>query len=209
MVAALVALVGAPALLAGMYLYGRKLRDDRGADSGVMTSELHDAVRAATGVNVLNYDYAQRAGVRKPLLWLLREWDAKGSHPVRVFEGDKALPSGAVRFTDAEQAAAAGAGLSKAKDVNATAHGPKWRAALDVHPMGFNPWRSFKEQPGMFDRVKAFVAFAENAVFVDDDGTEYRFQSGKNFPIGPAPDGVMGDWVHIEILGWRSLPPLA
>lgn len=205
---ALVALFGSASLLAGLYFHGRKLRERRGAEGADVMSELHDAVKVAAGTRVLNLEVAEAAGVRAPLLWLMREWERDGTHAVRIFEGDRALPSGAVRFDDASQAAAAAAGLSKARDVNATAHGPKWRAALDVHPVGFNPWRSFSEQPGMFDLVKAFVAWAERQVYVAPDGREYRFKSGKDFPIGPAPDGVTGDWVHVEILGWRSLPPL-
>lgn len=191
--------------LLGLYLFGRRVRDERGASGADVTSVLHEEVQAATGVRVLNRELAERDGVRPELLWLLDEWEREGTHVVRVFEGDKALPSGSVRYSDAAQAAAAAANLSRAKDVNSTPHGYKWRAALDLHPKGFNPWRSFAEQPGMFEKAKAFALWAEGKVH--PNGT--RFLSGKNFNIGPAPDGVMGDWVHVEILGWRQLPPLA
>lgn len=205
--AALLAGVGALCVLGALYVYGRRRRELRGNEDADVTSELQEAAKEAAGVKVLNRELPAGDEVRAELLWLLDRYEsdpAAPTHAVRIRERSKYFPSGSVRWTEDEQAQAAAAGLSAAVKPNDSAHGPMRRAGLDVQPADFNPNKSFTEQPGQFEKCEAFALWAEAQQH--PNGT--RFKSGKNFPI-TAPDGVKGDWVHVEIEGWAKLPLLS
>lgn len=136
-------------------------------------------------------EFAQ--GVHPALIGLLDLWDKEGWFNVTVAP-PFVLPSGyavegGLRTDEAAQRAIAQAGLSKAFDLKSTAHGRG--AALDIHPEGFDPHRDFSTQPEMAGLMAQFASWASQKVI---DGVE--FYPGINF----------GDYPHIEIKGWRSLP---
>lgn len=192
--------------LAGLGALALRRRAPGSGDA--VSSPLKESVQVLTGLRVLNRDLAARDGVRPEVLWVLDEWERVGTHVIEIRSREKFpyFPSGSVRWTDEEQADAARKGLSGAVKPNDSAHGPRRRAGLDVHPIGFNPNRSFAQQPPeMFAQVRTFALWVEG--LVHPNGTRYR--TGRLWSHIVAPDGVTGDWVHYEILGWEKLPLLS
>jgi hypothetical protein len=124
-------------------------------------------------------------GVHPAIRALLDAWEREGTHIV-VIGGGGSWPSGGLRVDESSQAAAAAAGLSSAATLATTPHGRG--AALDVWPEGFNPHRSFEEQPGMRELMVVFGEWAE----------------AKGFAWGGR--WAKPDMPHVELRDWRSLP---
>lgn len=186
---------GALALLGGLYLWGRKLRDARGDEDADVTTPLEETLQTATGTRVLNRERA--AGVDARLLAALDDWDENGPHVIRVaggtFSGHKYV--GGVRDR-AQQTSDADAGLSKARpvdDVDSTKVAPHMHAgALDLWPENFAPNRSFEQQPVPADYVAMFRAQAD--FFRERHGLTAGF-----YWTNP-------DMPHVEVPDWRGLP---
>lgn len=132
-------------------------------------------------------------GVQPALIDLLNDWDREGwfdvtvAPPMRLPSGR--LLSGGLRTDDAAQAEAARVGLSKATNLHITPHGRG--AAIDVYPVGFNPYSDFSTQPEMAGLMAQFASWASQKSY-----RGFTFYPGINF----------GDYPHIEIKEWRSLP---
>lgn len=147
------------------------------------------------GKNV--FDRHLAAGVHPSLIALLDLWDKEGWFPVRVSSW-----SGGLRTDAAAQAAQAAGGLSNATTLKQTPHGRG--AALDIWPLGFNPnAATLSEQPEAMDRMYQFAEWAKS---------KGGFVAGKdwvNFKTTPAQKAgadPAGDWPHLEIANWQSLP---
>lgn len=128
-------------------------------------------------------------GVHPDLQWLLDQWEVEGSHTIVIAGGDDWPYSGGVRVDETSQAAAAGAGLSKASTLQDTPHGRG--AALDIWPEGFNPHRGFDDPDQLEGAQQLMHVFGEWA-------------ESKGFTWG-------GRWQrpdepHVEITNWRDLP---
>lgn len=143
------------------------------------------------GATVFHRERAR--GVHPDLQQLLDDWAQSGTHDI-VIAGGNGWPNGGLR-TKAEVDAAHAGGLSNATDLSQTPHGRG--AALDVWPVGFVPSKSFDAQPGMQDLMKAFGDFAVAKSLVWGG----RF-SGTYSPTST----VSGDWPHVELANWTSLP---
>lgn len=194
-VTAAVAGVGALALLGGLYVYGRRLRERRGAEDADVTSELANAVREAAGSRVLDRDAAD--GVDARLQAFLDDWDENGPHVIRVangvFGGHRYV--GGVRDR-AQQLDDFNANLSKAKPVDerdSTNVAPHMhRGALDIWPRDFVPNRSFEEQPVPADYPAMFKAQADFA------RTRHGLTAGFYWQHPDMP--------HVELPDWKTLP---
>lgn len=162
------------ALLAGVVTFiATRPRDDEGG------SDVGDPFSAM----VHNKDRAN--GAHAELRKLLEDWEREGTHEVTV-----AVDGGLRWGLDAEQKQKGffDAGLSKAATLKQTPHGRG--AALDVHPVGFNPNAGFDTQPGMREKFVSFGTWAESKGFTWGG----RFGSfGKD-----------GDLPHIEIKNWAT-----
>jgi hypothetical protein len=152
------------------------------------------------GARVSGRAYA--AGVHPALPALLDLWDQFGwfdvtvAPPFKMLSGD--YIDGGLRTDEAVQGEAQAEGLSKAGDLYSTPHGRG--AALDIYPVGFDPHRSFEDQPEMAGLMAQFASWASQQTVVLGQGTptqqSFTFYPGINF----------GDYPHIEIKGWQSLP---
>lgn len=136
-------------------------------------------------------------GVHPDLQALLDAWEREGWFPVTIGSGTFGgiAYNGGLRTSAVAQAKTAGAGLSKASTLASTPHGRG--AALDVWPVGFDPARPFSAQPQMQQLMQAFGEFAERRGLVW--GGRW-----KNF-MSPGAE-VAGDWPHVEVPHWASLP---
>lgn len=136
-------------------------------------------------VNVLNIERA--AGCREELKDLLEQWKIHGTFDITV------AVDGGYRFGPEAETAQANffaAGLSRARTLEDTPHGR--RCAVDCHPVGFDPHKSFADQaPGMREKFKAWGAFVEACGLV----------WGGRF----GGFGFDGDTPHAEIPHWRTL----
>jgi hypothetical protein len=142
---------------------------------------------AAAGTSAKRVFYRERAeGVHPALVGLLDSWERDGEFAVQVAGGEGWPYPGGLRTDEATQAAAAATGLSAASTLKDTPHGRG--AALDVWPMGFEPYQSFEVQPGMRELMTRFGEFAEAR------GFEWGGRWGK------------ADYPHVQVPGWRSLP---
>lgn len=159
-------------------------RDGKTADvtSGGAT-DARGATKATPGVLFRE----RAAGVRPELLRLLDAWQTEGAHVVMI-AADGGLRIGAAAA--AAQAKFFREGNSKAATLADTPHGRG--AALDVHPLGFDPRRPMAEQPLMRERFRIFGEWAEKRGFV---------WGGRWASFGPD-----GDAPHIEIANWRRFP---
>lgn len=142
------------------------------------------------------------------LLALLDDWNANGTHVVRIPGPLELAPLGfppaglrAGAAAAAAQARAAASGGSSATTLNSTPHGPRvfqgrvvaW--ALDVWPDGFNPLQSWAMTPQLIkDRFRAFGTFARD---------RHGLEAGTFWKSATFPDG---DQPHVEVPGWRSAP---
>lgn len=142
------------------------------------------------GMGATVYDREVADGVHPDLQRLLDLWEQEGSFDIRVASGVR---------TQAEQTQNYQLGLTRASDVSTTPHGRG--AALDIHPVGFNPNACFASQPGMLDLMNQFGQWAESQGFVWGG----RF-SGYYSPACKTIDNVTGDRPHVELKGWQSLP---
>ncbi len=136
-------------------------------------------------VRVFNIDRA--SGCRPELLDLLDQWKIHGTFDLTVAE------DGGYRFGPAAewvQGHFFKMGLSKAATLRDTPHGR--RCAVDCHPVGFDPHKSFAEQPepGMREKFKTW------GVFVELCGLTWGGRFG-GF-------GKDGDMPHAEIPLWRT-----
>lgn len=124
-------------------------------------------------------------GVRPELQQLLDDWEQDGEFDILVAEngGVRAGPE-----AEATQEKFFATGLSKARSLKETPHGRC--CALDCHPVGFRPNRSFADQPGMRELFVAWGRFAEKRGFVWGG----RFKSF----------GGDGDMPHVEIQYWHK-----
>jgi hypothetical protein len=145
----------------------------------------------ASGVTIFNRERA--SGVHPDLQALLDAWLQEGTFDISI-GGGGGFPNGGLR-TQGDVDTAAAAGLSNATELSQTAHGRG--GAIDVWPAGFNPFRSFDEQPGMQDLMRSFGQWAQSKGFVWG-GTFGGFYSSSA--------RVTGDWPHVEMRNWRSLP---
>lgn len=136
-------------------------------------------------MNVLNIERA--AGCREELKDLLEQWKIHGTHDITVAE------DGGYRFgpvAERTQEHFFEAGLSRARTLEDTPHGR--RCAVDCHPVGFDPHKSFKDQaPGYREKFLAWGAFVEACGLV----------WGGRF----GGFGSDGDMPHAEIPHWRTL----
>lgn len=136
-------------------------------------------------------------GTHPALRGLLRGWDSVGTHEVDVAPADTDwTPTGGLRTSDAEEAAAAAAGLSHATTLSQSPHGRG--CALDVWPRGFNPRRGFDSQPGMEQMMRLFGEWAQNQA-VTVDGVTYTFTWGGSWK-------TLVDLPHVELKGWQHMP---
>ncbi len=131
---------------------------------------------------VLKIDRAE--GCRPELRKLLSDWVEEGSHDVIVAEdgGYRVGPE-----AEAKQETFFATGMSKARTLKETPHGR--RCAVDVWPVGFNPHRSFDDQPGMRDKFLLWGRFVESKGFKWGG----RFKSFGD-----------GDMPHCEIPAWHA-----
>ncbi len=151
-------------------------------------------------VRVSGRAYAQ--GVHPALIGLLDLWDQQGwfdvtvAPPFKMASGD--YIDGGLRTDAAAQGEAQAEGLSNAGDLASTAHGRG--AALDIYPVGFDPHQNFDNQQEMAGLMAQFASWASQQTVVLGQGTptqqSFTFYPGINF----------GDYPHIEIKGWQSLP---
>lgn len=194
-VSAVVFGLGAVALLGGLYVYGRKVRDDRGDEDAGVTTPLEEAVQTATGTRVLNRERA--LGVDSRLQDALDDWDENGPHVIRVAGGTYSGHRYAGGGRDMQQQRDDfNAKLSKAnpvdeKDSTLVAPHMHW-GALDLWPENFVPNRSFEEQPVKEDYVAKFRAQAD--FFRERHGLTAGF-----YWASP-------DMPHVEVPDWRRLP---
>ena len=143
--------------------------------------------------NVLVQRRELAAGVHPQLQALLDDWNANGTHPVRI--GD----NGGLRTDSLIQQAIAASGLSKATNLATTAHGRG--AALDVWPVGFNPNASFASQPAMMALMQVFGEFAEARGYKWGGRWQIKFTPEQKAGLAPP-----GDWPHVEMPDWVALP---
>lgn len=136
-------------------------------------------------------------GVHPSLQALLDAWELEGWFPVTIAHGTYGPITyvGGLRSSASQQASTAGAGLSRASTLASTPHGRG--AALDVWPVGFDPTKPFSAQPNMQQLMQAFGEFAERRGLV---------WGGRWVNFKPAGAEVAGDWPHVEVKNWRSLP---
>jgi hypothetical protein len=137
-------------------------------------------------VQVLNIERA--SGCRDELKDMLDQWKIHGSFDITVAE------DGGYRFGPAAERVQEhffSVGMSKARTLEDTPHGR--RCAVDCHPVGFVPSKSFAEQPffGMREKFKEWGLFVELCGFV----------WGGRF----GGFGRDGDMPHAEIPHWRTL----
>lgn len=163
---------------------------------------------AVTTPRVLVLGREHTHGLHPRLIALLDDWDANGTHVVRVPGPMELAPLGfppaglrAGAAAAAAQAATAAAGGSSAKTLTSTPHGPRlfqgrtvgW--AVDVWPDGFNPLQSWALTPQVIkDRFRAFGVFARD---------RHQLEAGTFWKSSTFPDG---DQPHVEVPGWRSAP---
>lgn len=127
-------------------------------------------------------------GVHPDLQALLDAWEREGWFNVQIGTPFANFPGGGLRTAAdaAGQAAACASGLSKACDLTSTPHGRG--AALDIWPEGFDPLRTYDQQPGTKEAMISFGQWAQS----------------KGFTWGGA--WADPDYPHVEITAWRSLP---
>lgn len=147
-------------------------------------------------------------GLHPRLIALLDDWDANGTHVVRVPGPMELAPLGfppaglrSGAAAAAAQARTAAAGGSAATTLTSTPHGPRqfqgrsvgW--AVDVWPDGFNPLQSWELTPQVIkDRFRAFGTFARD---------RHQLEAGTFWKSATFPNG---DQPHVEVPGWRSAP---
>lgn len=142
---------------------------------------------------VRNRDAA--AGVHPDLQGLLDAWDREGSFDVLV------APNGGLRVDPAIQTLLATAGASRATTLSTTPHGRG--AALDIWPVGFDAYGPLlSEQPEAQSQMREFGEFAKARGFVwGGDWTNFKQTQAQKDGLDPG-----GDWPHVEIAAWTSLP---
>lgn len=172
--------IGAGAVAAVAYLF----RDQ-------IYQTISPVVAKVKGNQVSGRAYA--VGVHPALIGLLDLWDEQGWFPITVAPPFKMASgdyiSGGLRTDAAVQGEAQAEGLSKAGDLYSTPHGRG--AALDIYPVGFDPHQNFDNQPEMAGLMAQFGSWASQQTVQG-----FSFYPGINF----------GDYPHIEIKGWQSLP---
>lgn len=148
----------------------------------LLTSGGAQAVKNLTR-KVKNRENAEGCDAR--LQAALDAWEAQGEFDIVVAD------EGGLRTDEAEQEKLFASGLSRAANLASTAHGRG--AALDLYPDGFDPHRSWAEQPLGEQMVKGY--FYAMATFFESRGLVWGGR-WKGFP----------DWPHFEVPDWQSLP---
>lgn len=151
---------------------------------------------STTGATCSVLHRERAAGVHPALQQLLDAWTNEGDFDV-VVGGGAGVPGGGLRTQDEEDEAVA-EGNTLSSSLASTPHGRG--AALDVWPAGFAYSLPFSAQPGMQDLMRRFGEWAE--------GKGYTWGGRWGVSFGNGEDGrpLHGDWPHVEISGWQSLP---
>ena len=153
----------------------------------VMAIIAHSGVSPVVG-RVSGLDRAK--GVHPELIQLLQAWNISGEFDVQVSPSGGGLRKS---LQDTEFG-------SNATNLAETPHGRG--GALDVWPIGFDPYKTLMSQPYVMEQMRIFGHFAKAKGFVwGGDWQNFKVTDAQKRGIDPP-----GDWPHIEMKNWRSLP---
>jgi hypothetical protein len=130
------------------------------------------------------------AGVVPEMLAMLDAWEQEGDFDVTL----PSWPPSGTR-TDAQELEIHNEGLTNATTASTSAHGHG--CAIDVWMPGFDPGKSFDDQPDVWALQQRFGAWAESK------GYRWGYRWANQYGFGP-----YGDAVHFELSNWTSYPTI-